>query len=64
MVIEENKAVSRKSIASISKKSATLGAIVLGSAFAVSSLSANIDIPTVEASEGKTVTFASTNNAF
>ena len=64
MVIEENKAVSRKSIASISKKSATLGAIVLGSAFAVSSLSANIDIPTIEASEGKTVTFASTNNAF
>ncbi|MFW3504304.1 LysM peptidoglycan-binding domain-containing protein [Aerococcus viridans] len=64
MVIEENKAVSRKSIASISKKSATLGAIVLGSAFAVSSLSANIDIPTVEASEGTTVTFASTNNAF
>ncbi|MGH2114847.1 LysM peptidoglycan-binding domain-containing protein [Aerococcus urinaeequi] len=64
MVIEENKSVSRKSIASISKKSATLGAIVLGSAFAVSSLSANIDIPTVEASEGTTVTFASTNNAF
>ena len=64
MVIEENKVVSRKSIASISKKSATLGAIVLGSAFAVSSLSANIDIPTVEASEGTTVTFASTNNAF
>ncbi|MFW3624703.1 LysM peptidoglycan-binding domain-containing protein [Aerococcus viridans] len=64
MVIEENKAVSRKSIASISKKSATLGAIVLGSAFAVSSLRANIDIPTVEASEGTTVTFASTNNAF
>jgi len=64
LVIEENKAVSRKSIASISKKSATLGAIVLGSAFAVSSLSANIGIPTVEASEGTTVTFASTNNAF
>ena len=64
MVIEENKAVSRKSIASISKKSATLGAIVLGSAFVVSSLRANIDIPTVEASEGTTVTFASTNNAF
>ncbi|MFJ8451674.1 glucosaminidase domain-containing protein, partial [Aerococcus viridans] len=64
MVIEENKVVSRKSIASISKKSATLGAIVLGSAFAVSSLSANIDIPSVEASEGTTVTFASTNNAF
>ncbi|MFE2774858.1 LysM peptidoglycan-binding domain-containing protein [Aerococcus urinaeequi] len=64
MVIEENKAVSRKSIASISKKSATLGAIVLGSAFAVSSLSANIDIPSVEASEGTRVTFASTNNAF
>ncbi|MBR2130537.1 LysM peptidoglycan-binding domain-containing protein [Aerococcus sp.] len=64
MVIEENKAASRKSIASISKKSATLGAIVLGSAFAVSSLIANIDIPTVEASEGTTVTFASTNNAF
>ncbi|MGX7361609.1 glucosaminidase domain-containing protein, partial [Aerococcus viridans] len=64
MVIEENKAGSRKSIASISKKSATLGAIVLGSAFAVSSLSANIDMPTVKASEGTTVTFASTNNAF
>ncbi|WP_290489946.1 LysM peptidoglycan-binding domain-containing protein [Aerococcus sp. UBA6277] len=64
MVIEENKAGSRKSIASISKKSATLGAIVLGSAFAVSSFSANIDMPTVEASEGTTVTFASTNNAF
>ena len=64
MVIEENKSGSRKSIASISKKSATLGAIVLGSAFAVSSLSANIDMPTVKASEGTTVTFASTNNAF
>ncbi|MGH2066468.1 glycoside hydrolase family 73 protein, partial [Aerococcus sp. L_4] len=64
MVIEENKVGSRKSIASISKKSATLGAIVLGSAFAVSSLSANIDMPTIKASEGTTVTFASTNNAF
>ena len=64
MVIEENKAISRKTIASISKKSATLGAIVLGSAFAVSSFGAQKDIPTVHASEGTTVTFASTNNAF
>ncbi|MEY8371245.1 LysM peptidoglycan-binding domain-containing protein [Aerococcaceae bacterium 50-4] len=64
MVIEENKEVARKRIATISKKSATLGAIVLGSAFAVSSLSAHVDMPTVEASEGTTVTFASTNNAF
>ena len=64
LVIEENKAVSRKTIASISKKSATLGAIVLGSAFAVSSFGAHMDIPTAHASEGTTVTFASTNNAF
>ena len=62
--MEENKAISRKTIASISKKSATLGAIVLGSAFAVSSFGAQKDIPTAHASEGTTVTFASTNNAF
>jgi len=64
LVIEENKQKLRKHFASISKHSVKIGAVVLGSAFAVSSYSAQADIPTVSASEQKTVSFASTNNAF
>ncbi|OYQ68243.1 LysM peptidoglycan-binding domain-containing protein [Aerococcus sp. 1KP-2016] len=64
MVIEENKQNLRKHFASISKHSVKIGAVVLGSAFAVSSYSAQADIPTVSASEQKLVSFASTNNAF
>jgi flagellum-specific peptidoglycan hydrolase FlgJ len=64
LVIEENKQNLRKHFASISKHSVKIGAVVLGSAFAVSSYSAQADIPTASASEQKLVSFASTNNAF